>query len=631
MNSKPKKKIKAQSKQETRINLKLWIPLILAFAALIYAQSLFNGFVQWDDDWYIYENPQILNLSFSSLGNLFASFYNGQYGPLTTLIIGLEFIAGNQQPFLLHFFSLVIHLASAFLVFQISQKLTKNNLAALLVMALFAVHPLQVESVAWISAQKVLLFSFFFLLSLYAYILYQEHKSMKFYALSFLFFVLSFLCKEQAVTLALSIIAVDYWYDRKLISKQVLFEKIPFLLSALIMGIVTLYSTKTGEFYEDVKSYPLIQQLSYSSYALVMYLVRLIVPFNLSAFHPYPGASQDSFPAYVYLFLIPVLFLIYWFFRSLKKDRLFAFSLFFFVANIALVLQVMPLRDFIMADRYVYIPSLAFFLFFVLKFHKTGKNNNSLVYVIIAVCLLFGLKSFQYSKSWENSLNLFTRVVEVYPQSSVGWNNRGLALENLDRQKEAIADFQKSLKYNPSSLFAYNNMAISLSKMGKYQEAIQELSTAISMREEFAQAYYNRADAYSKLNQQDKAVEDYTRFLQLRPDHLKAYMSRSICYARLKKYDEALKDINFVIGKDQNNAEAYLNRGVIYLNTNEYQKAVNDFTTTLKFRPNFNYAYFNRGLAKVNIGDQNGACADLQRAYQLGFKQAGGALQKYCK
>jgi hypothetical protein len=227
----------------------------------VYLISAKNDYVRWDDDWYIQENPQILELSPGSISDLFTTFFKGQYSPVSTLILGIQYHLSGGTPALLHFFSLLFHLANTLLVFIFIRKISDRFYVALFTAALFALHPMQVEAVAWISAQKVILYTFFFLASMILYLRYIEKQGYTWYLYSILAFLLSFFSKEQAVMLPVTLIGIDYLLGRDLLSKRVIMEKVPFLILSVIMGVVTIYSSRTGEFYQAEKNIPLLQQL----------------------------------------------------------------------------------------------------------------------------------------------------------------------------------------------------------------------------------------------------------------------------------------------------------------------------------------------------------------------------------
>jgi protein O-mannosyl-transferase len=240
---------------EKKNRLILFALLLLGF--LTYASSLQNEFLAWDDDWFVQENPYVNELSTEKVANSFSEFFKGQYSPVTALVMAVQYAAGDGTPAIFHWFSLFLHLLNAYLVFLISTWIFKNKLPALLLTALFILHPMQVESVSWISAQKLLISATFFLFSLLFYVNYlKKGLKISYLILSFLFFLISFLAKEQALMLSVLIIAFDYLHGRKMLDKRLILEKIPFLLAALVMGLVTLASARSGEFFSENNDKP---------------------------------------------------------------------------------------------------------------------------------------------------------------------------------------------------------------------------------------------------------------------------------------------------------------------------------------------------------------------------------------
>lgn len=620
---------------EKEKQVKGWLAGIFLLTLIVYAGSVRNGYVAWDDDWFVQQNPYVTDLSIGNQLHSFTSFYNGQYSPLTALVMGIEFKLGGSSPVVFHLMSLLFHLLNGWLVFLLSRFIFKKSLPALLITGVFLLHPMQTESISWISAQKVLIYSTFFLLSLVSYTRYLSSGYKRPYLLyTGLFFFLSFLAKEQAFTLSISLLALDYLHQRNLLSKKVLLEKLPFILVSVVMGLITLASTKTGEFYSADKDKPgVLIQLVYSSYSYLLYGIKIIIPSSLSAFYPYPDESDKSlFPVYYYLGILVAGFLLFWVIRNFRKHILPITGLLFFTINILPVLQVMPLRDFMIADRYVYLPIIGFLIIpvWMIERFSSYKKTNILLSSFSALLLIYSVLSFQQSKVWKSSLDLFNQVVKTYPDSSIGLNNRGLALQSDGKYAEAISDFKSAIALNPTSLFAYNNISIAYNKINQPEEAIIYLNKAIESRGEFAQAYFNRADSYSKISQFAAAIRDYTAYIKLRPEDYKAFIARGIAYFKFKQPEAALADMNQAV-KLAPGESSYLNRGVIYLNMKKFDQAIADFTRTLELNPGFSYAYFNRGISYSLAGNRAAGCQDLSMARQLGFPQAEQAIQQYCQ
>ncbi len=613
--------------------LVLYAVLFALAGFMVYWSSLSHGFVRWDDDWFVYDNPYVNDFSFDRIGSLFSEFYQGQYSPVTALIMAGQYALGEGSASVFHWVSLLLHLLNTALVFRIFRRLSENDWVALLTAGMFMLHPVQVESVSWISAQKVLNFSFFFLLALDQYVSYvkkiQPRRSL---LLFYLFFTLSFLAKEQAVTLALTTFGIDYLLRRDFKDKKVYWEKIPLFLLALVMGLITIYSTQSGEFLQDSRSVHFLQQLAYSSYSLLLYAYKLVLPVHLSAFYPYPNEAHEAFPMLLYLSILPVVALAYFFFKQIRRFRWWIFGTYFFLANIILVLQVMPLRDFIIADRYLYLPALGVWFplsHYLVQWARKKNLRNLSLSIMVVLGLFYTIQSNQRSGIWESSLSLFDDMATKYPKSSIALNNRGLAYADTKQYALAIKDYKEAIALNPSSLFPYNNLGIVLREMGKTEESEFYLSEAIAADSSFAQAWFNRAETRAARNDLNGAISDYSYFLGLRPEYLKAYVSRGIQYFKQENIESALQDLNHAVDQGYG-AEAYLNRGVIYLNVQEYPLAIQDFNQSLALRPDFSHVYLNRGIAYLQMMDNRSACADFKRALQLGFRQAESLLKQHC-
>ena len=635
-------KKKTLKTEKTSINIKHYYLLFAIIAAtfIAYLPAINNDFVRWDDDWYVENNHYIKTLEISNVKSIFTDFFKGQYSPVSTLVLASIYQIGKLNPVFYHSINILLHLLNTFLVFWFLRLLLENIFKrksieiALIATLLFAVNSMQVESVAWVSAIKVVLYTSFFLASLIAYLKYIFEKKAKFYVYSIIFFLLSFGAKEQAVTLSITIIAIDYFLNRKLLSGKLILEKIPFILLSIVLGVVTIYSSRTGEFFEDKNTGKFFEQIVYASFAFTHYILKLILPLKLSAFYPYPKNTGGLSLFTLSLYIIPVLAVIFSFWLSLKRNKIVAFGIMFFIINIILVLQLLPLRDFIMADRYIYIPSIGAFLIFAFYFvkflDKKPKNRNFTISALIIYSVVLLSISFIRNDVWKDSITLFSDIVEKYPESSVGWNNRGLANSNIGNDKKAVSDYSEAIRINRTSVFAYNNRGISYSNLNHFNKAIADFNIALQLSPDFLQGYYNRADTYGKYNKIAEAIADYTKVIELRPKFANAYTQRGLLLAKSGNFKKALPDMNRAIELQSNSAEFYMNRGVVSLNLKDFQSSINDFSKAISLKPNFKMAYFNRGLAKINSGKINEGCNDMQKAYQLGYSAASGFIQKYC-
>ena len=260
---------------------------ILLTTCIVYSNSLNNGFVKWDDDKYVSNNADFRQLDGQSILRFFSTSYLRMYQPITMISYALDYKVGKLNALTYHRTNLIFHLLNVLLVFYAILLLTKQPAIAAISALFFGIHPLHVESVAWISGRKDLFYAFFYLGSLIAYISYRKrNNSYKFYFLSILFFLLSLFSKSAAVTLPLVLVLTDYYLSNKLAFKNNL-DKIPFFVLSVVFGVVSLLSQRViGSDWDYVIGYTLLDRLFMGAYAFTFYIVKSIFPFGLSAIHP---------------------------------------------------------------------------------------------------------------------------------------------------------------------------------------------------------------------------------------------------------------------------------------------------------------------------------------------------------
>ena len=288
------------------------VAAILLTTIIVYSNSLNNGFVKWDDDKYVCNNEDIRQLDGQSIHRFFTTNYLRMYQPVTMISYALDYKMGELNALTYHRTNFIFHLLNVLLVFYVIFLLTKQSAIAAISALFFGIHPLHVESVAWISERKDLLYSFFYLGSLITYILYRKrNNSYKFYVLSILFFLLSLFSKSAAVTLPLILVLTDYYLSNKLAFKNNL-DKIPFFVLSVVFGVVSLISQRViGSDWDYVIGYTLLDRLFMGAYAFTFYIVKSIFPFGLSAIHPLPLKPAGFLPISLlhlrsYVYFIPL-------------------------------------------------------------------------------------------------------------------------------------------------------------------------------------------------------------------------------------------------------------------------------------------------------------------------------------
>ncbi|MFH0892969.1 MAG: tetratricopeptide repeat protein [Bacteroidota bacterium] len=558
-----------------------WIPYaLLVIVFILYSGVLKNGFVDsWDDELYLAKDPRILHLNFKNLIAIFTGFHGGNYHPITTLVhsIELQMFGLNAKGY--HMVSLLFHMLNTFLVYRFIRLLMKRADAAVLIALLFAIHPMHVESVAWFAETKDVLYTCFFLLAMIAYTKYAQSSTpeKKIYLYSLLFFLLSLFSKSMAVTLPLVLLAIDFYLKRPL-KKKVLIEKIPFFALALLFGVIAIFSQKAGGAIDaNAGAFTILDRILMAGYGVSFYIIKLFIPFGLSAYHPFPLKEGGLLPTiYFVASILPlVVAFIVWRMKAVdaekqKLKREVIFGLFIFLFTVGPVLQLIPVGMAVVAERYTYFPYIGLFIALMAlinylsdKAKKSGASVQS--FVVAGFVILFSVLTWQRVTQWKDLATLFTSVVNQYPDNAMAQYNLGHAWQDKK-------DLQKS--------------------MSSYTEAIR-------LNPKYVEAYNNRGALYYLADNPEGAVEDFTKAIVLRNDTSAygSYFNRGIAYNQLKKYAEAEKDFNYLISKDPKMAKAY------YL----------------------------RGHVRLNLGRSDDACADWRKAESLGFQKASESIKQLCE
>ena len=598
--------------------------IILALTFIAFIPSLKNDFIPtWDDESFITGNTLIRQLDIASLKEMFTTPVLGAYVPFPLLSFTIEYHFFGVDPFPYHVTNLLLHLSCTVLVFYFFRLLNLNNLYAAFGALLFGIQPMHTESVAWISERKDLLYTLFYLLSLVVYVDYvkKQCRDRKLLLLSLLLFILSLFSKIQAVSLSLSLLLVDYYFERPL-KWGLILEKIPFFILSLIFGIAGIIILKREGVLGMNESYGFFKGLFLGSYALNAYVIKFFVPFHLSAMYALPIPPLHS-PILLYLLspllLLSLTFLIY---KTTRSTRAVVFGSLFFLFNILFVLQIVSAGTTYMADHYSYIPYIGL-LFIVAwgtgKIVEKRKGRRYIIFPVMAfVIILFLSLTSDRCKTWANGITLWSDVIEKYPdEMHIPYNNRGATYAKLDQWDKAAKDYSKAVEIDPTFERGYSNLGDAYAKMKQWDEVITNYSKAIELKPDKKESYLDRGFAFSNEGQTDKAIADYVKAIELDPNYKEAYYNRGNVYESIQKWDKAIADYSKTIAIDQDADSAYSNRGIVYANLRQWDKAMDDFTKAIEIDKNFDLAWFNRGNIHGTLGQWDQAIADYSRAIEI--------------
>jgi len=511
-----------------RWNREHWLLLaILALTLLIYSPSLNQNFLYgWDDGEYI-DHPTVQNFSSENIGKYFSTFYLGMYQPIPVLAfaVNYHFSADNPLPYKL--FNLLIHLINVVLIFILVRKLVKNDCAALFAALLLAIHPLNVESIAWLSARSTGLFTLFYLLAFLAYLGYLKHGyKFKYVGFTFLFFLLALFSKSMAATLPMVLFVMDAWYHRRF-NKTVVFEKLPFFALSIVFGLISIRAAASFGHIEVLEAgFNMLDRIFLLSYGVAFYLVKLIFPVNLSAIYAYPEKTAGWLPLEYYLSFVSLLAIAFGIYHMRKYRRETFLGFGFFILSISMVLPLFWSRLFIVADRYVYLPYIGLFVIAGIwlkallegEIKVSSAIRNWILGFAATWILIFGMTAFVRTQVWQNTRTLMEDVIDKKrspADQAFGWFFLGNVSDREGNTQQAIRDYSRALDHNPKHIQALNNRGIMKGQAGDFNSGLMDFSTAIRLKPDYAEAWYNRGIVRYQTGQTEEACRDWQQAVKL--------------------------------------------------------------------------------------------------------------------
>jgi len=623
-----------------------YISIILLISLLLYIRVFWYGFINWDDDMYILNNPIVKSIS---LKNIFSGYILGNYHPITILVYAIEFYFFELNASGYHVINVLLHLLNTFLVFTVFKHISGNNIIALITSLLFGIHPVHVESVAWIAELKDVLYTFFFLLAYFSYLIYKKARKKIYYLLSFIFFSFSILSKAMAVSFPLILILTDYYLvnknliNEKNITFRNILEKVPFFLLALIFGFIAIEAQKTiGA--ADVLPFSLGQRLVFATYSYVMYLIKLILPLGLSAYYAYPSFNGNIIPTYYYSYVFIFIVLLVLIFLSLKKNKIIFFSMLFFTLNILFVLQIKSVGGAIMADRYNYVASIGIFylissgVYYILSKSSIKKIKRTIfISFFSGIIIFYSYLTFTRIALWENSIVFWNDVITKNDNIPIAYQNRGMAYMQARKYDEALRDMNKAVRLSPGFATAYYNKALVHMYLEQYNESISSFNKAVSINpifknqeKTFTIAYYNRGTIFLNQNKMDAAYSDFCKVITLDSNYTEAYVNRGNILRDRQLSSEALADYDKAIQLNPLFSKSYFNRGNLFLGQKKFGEAIADYDKAIELTPDYAKAFYNKGNAEYFLGKRQLACKSWQKASLLGFNEAEAQYKKAC-
>ena len=582
--------------------------LLLAITLIAYWRVLGNGFVKYDDDDYVYTNKHIQQgITAESLRWAFNVGYASNWHPLTWISHMVDWRLFGDKPMGHHLINLLLHILNAVLLLLVLRRMTGSLWKSAFVAALFAVHPLHVESVAWIAERKDVLSTFFWLLTMGAYVLYSEKPSIKRYLPVFFLYALGLMAKPMLVTLPLVLLLLDYWpLDRIRRGWSLVWEKLPFFALAAGSSALTLAAQKLSE--APIEKLTLGMRVSNALVSYASYLAKTLWPAKLAVFYPHPS---DMLPAWkVALSVLLLVGFSVLAFKAAAKRPYIGFGWLWYLVTLLPVIGVIQVGWQAMADRYTYVPLIGLFVAgawlapdFTLGTKRwgdgaTGRRGEKIrIPMIAAACTIIAL------------LAMGTRVQVGY------WH-------------DSFALFQHAIDVTEGNFLAHLNVGYMLSKQGKVDEAIMHYNEAIAARPDWDQAHYNLGTMLAKRGDTEEAIEQYKEAIRLNPKSSAARANLVCELLNLGRVEEALEFKGEDGGTAPGTAELHFNMGCALEQQGKVGEALREYQEAVRLKPDFGMAHNNLAVDYYYIGSYAEAWKEVHLAqkYQTtvnpGFLQA---------
>jgi tetratricopeptide (TPR) repeat protein len=531
--------------------------------------------------------------------------------------LAINYAISGEQAWSYHLLNLLLHLANCFLVYRFVFLLSRNAIVSFITALLFGVHPMHVESVAWVSERKDVLYCLFFLAGHISYTRYIDEGSKKQYWLTLLFLVLSLLSKPAAVIFPVSLFCIDILKRRKLNTK-LFTEKIWFIIPAVIIGWITMTEQKNIGAAGD-ESFGLVKSIFFGFYGIMMYAVKMILPFKQSAFYPFPPINQ-ALPTVYYISPIITIALLVVFFIGLKKHRFLSFGISFYLVNLLLVLQVFSVGSAVIAERYTYIPYIGlFYIAGMLVSLLVKQEEKKAMTFMIPVGLFFAVLTYTQSAHWKNGVALWDNVIKNYP-SSRAYGSRAALYRKENQTEMAIRFYTRAIEMNKADQESLNNRGNIYTEQNKLDSALIDYRNSLAIKPDYYVAHDNIGSLYSRTGNYDSALVHLNKAIELKPDYKSAYRNRGVTYLTLNRFAEAMKDWKIFLRYEPNDPIVINTIGLCHLRLGQYNESIPYFDKAIAINPLAPF-YLNRSNAYFSLNN-----LELARRDALAARQAGGAV-----
>jgi len=588
---------------------------LVAITLAVYMQLGNHEFISYDDPSYVTDN---LHVSSGITGEnviwAFTSFDEANWHPVTWLSHMTDVQLYGMNPRGHHLTSLVIHSITSLLLLYLLLRCTGSLWQSSLVAALFALHPLHVESVAWVAERKDVLSAFFWFLTLLLYAEYVAKRKQVLYVWALFSFVLGLMSKPMIVTLPIVMLLMDFWPlkrywlenqeqgQRKLLGKvmALINEKIPFFACSLISGVITIYAQHTGGTTLGLDEMPFIARIQNALIVYVTYIIKTFWPHDLAVLYP----IQTSFPLWQVIVSLCVLLLISA--AAIKLGRRFSYlpmGWFWFIITLLPVIGLLQVGRQSMADRYTYIPVIGLFIMVawgIPDLIRGLQYRERILALLASVAIVSSITlTLRQLDHWRNSISLYRHTLQVTSNNCIIHNNLGVSFLKENDLDAAIREFMEAIAIQPNYIEARLNLGMAHSNKGNLDAAIKEFKEALAINPVSAEAYFNLGTVLLIKGDLDAAINEFKEALAINPVYMDSHNNLGAAFVRKGNLDAAIEEYQLALRIDPNNSTVHNNLGSVLERKGHLDAAIKEYQIALRITPSYTEAYNNLSFARA--------------------------------
>ena len=574
-----------------------WICLVLTLVtAAVFYQVRTYDFVNYDDNIYVYENPDIqAGITLKAIKWAFTAGYANFWHPLTLLSHMLDWQLFGTNAGGHHLTNLIFHIANTLLLFLVLKQMTGALWQSAFVAALFALHPLHVESVAWVSERKDVLSTFFWMLTMLAYLRYVKYPNVARYQLTLLIFALGLMAKPMLITLPFVLLLLDYWPLDRIGRLQwqtfyrLILEKIPFIVLSAVSSVIAFLTQQSGRAVVVLAAFPLKFRIYNALISYVKYIEKMFWPSRLTMFYPHPG--QNISVLYVIISAVILLAVTILILRFAQNHRYLVTGWFWYLGTLVPVSGLIQVGSHAMADRYSYVTLTGLFIIIAWGLPDLLGNRPHRKIVLwvssLAVLSILAVCAHIQQRYWKDAITIYQHALKVTDDNYIIHFFIADDLFEDGRVNEAIWHNIEALRLNPDCADALNGLGVIYYKTGKVDEAIGYYKRALEIDRRNVEVYSNYGMALAAKGKFDEAVSLYNRALQITPDSVNIRLNLGVALTGSGRLEEAVKEYEKILLIQPQNAVAHNDFGAVFFRQGNFDQAIVHFNQAVRINPQY--------------------------------------------